>query len=52
MKKIKLVLGLLIVLTSLNTSATAQMNEGKISYERKINMHRNLPDPQMKSMIP
>ena len=52
MKKIKLVLGLLIVLTSLNTSATAQMKEGKISYERKINMHRNLPDPQMKSMIP
>jgi GLPGLI family protein len=40
------------VLTSLNTSATAQMKEGKISYERKINMHRNLPDPQMKSMIP
>ena len=52
MKKIKLVLGLLIVLTSLNTSVTAQMKEGKISYERKINMHRNLPDPQMKSMIP
>ena len=52
MKKIKLVLGLLIVLTSLNTSATAQMKEAKISYERKINMHRNLPDPQMKSMIP
>ena len=52
MKKIKLVLGLLIVLTSLNTSATAQMKEGKISYDRKINMHRNLPDPQMKSMIP
>jgi len=52
MKKIKLVLGLLIVLTSLNTSATAQMKEGKISYERKINMHRNLPDPQMKSMVP
>jgi GLPGLI family protein len=28
------------------------MKEGKISYERKINMHRNLPDPQMKSMVP
>jgi GLPGLI family protein len=28
------------------------MKEGKMSYERKINMHRNLPDPQMKSMIP
>jgi GLPGLI family protein len=51
MKKIQLVFGLLIALTSL-TTATAQMKEGKISYERKINMHRNLPDPQMKSMIP
>jgi GLPGLI family protein len=52
MKKIKIVFGLLIALTSLSTSATAQMKEGKISYERKINMHRNLPDPQMKSMVP
>jgi GLPGLI family protein len=52
MKKIQLVLGLLLALTSLTTVATAQMKEGKISYERKINMHRNLPDPQMKSMIP
>jgi GLPGLI family protein len=52
MKKIQLVLGLLIALTSLTTVAIAQMKEGKISYERKINMHRNLPDPQMKSMVP
>ena len=52
MKKIQLVLGLLITLTTVTTSATAQMKEGKISYERKINMHRNLPDPQMKSMVP
>ena len=52
MKKIQLVLGLLIALTSLTTVANAQMKEGKISYERKINMHRNLPDPQMKSMVP
>ena len=52
MKKIQLVLGLLITLTTVTTSVTAQMKEGKISYERKINMHRNLPDPQMKSMIP
>ena len=52
MKKIQLVLGLMIALTSITTSATAQMKEGKISYERKINMHRNLPDPQMKSMVP
>jgi GLPGLI family protein len=52
MKKTQLVLGLLIALTSLTTVANAQMKEGKISYERKINMHRNLPDPQMKSMVP
>ena len=52
MKKIQLVFGLLIALTSISTKATAQMKEGKISYERKINMHRNLPDPQMKSMVP
>ena len=52
MKKIQLVFGLLITLTSITTTATAQMKEGKISYERKINMHRNLPDPQMKSMVP
>ena len=52
MKKIQLVFGLLIALTSISTTATAQMKEGKISYERKINMHRNLPDPQMKSMVP
>jgi len=52
MKKIQLVLGLMIALISISTSAIAQMKEGKISYERKINMHRNLPDPQMKSMAP
>jgi hypothetical protein len=52
MKKIQLVLVLLITITTVTTSVTAQMKEGKISYERKINMHRNLPDPQMKSMIP
>jgi GLPGLI family protein len=52
MKKIQIVVGLLIALTSITTTVAAQMKEGKISYERKINMHRNLPDPQMKSMIP
>lgn len=52
MKKIQIVVGLLIALTSITSTASAQMKEGKISYERKINMHRNLPDPQMKSMIP
>ena len=52
MKKIQIALGLLLALTTSTTIVTAQMKEGKISYERKINMHRNLPDPQMKSMIP
>ena len=52
MKKIQLVLGLMIAFISISTSAIAQMKEPKISYERKINMHRNLPDPQMKSMVP
>lgn len=52
MKKIQLVFGLLITLTSITTTVAAQMKEGKISYERKINMHRNLPDPQMKAMVP
>jgi GLPGLI family protein len=49
MKKIQLLLALLV---GLSITAMAQMKEGKISYERKINMHRSLPDPQMKSMIP
>ncbi len=49
MKKIQLAFALLVALA---TTANAQMKEGKISYERKTNMHRNIPDPQMKSMIP
>jgi GLPGLI family protein len=49
MKKIQLAFALLVALA---TTGTAQMKEGKISYERKTNMHRNIPDPQMKSMIP
>ena len=52
MKKIQLLLGMMIALISISTSIAAQMKEGKISYERKINMHRNLPNPQMKSMVP
>lgn len=52
MKKIQLVLGLFVALIATTTSVHAQMKEGKISYERKTNMHRNLPDPQMKAMVP
>jgi GLPGLI family protein len=32
--------------------AHAQTKEGRVVYERKINMHRRLEDPAMKSMIP
>ncbi len=34
------------------TVAHAQLKEGTIVYERKINMHRNIQDEQMKAMIP
>lgn len=33
-------------------SAGAQITEGKIIYEQKIDMHRRLQDEQMKAMIP
>ena len=49
MKKVYLMLALLV---GCSTITIAQMKEGKISYERKINMHRTIPDPQMKAMIP
>ncbi len=49
MKKVNL---LLVILIGFSSIAMAQIKEGKISYERKINMHRNIPDPQMKSIIP
>ena len=41
-----------MLLTSLSSAAIAQMKEGKISYERKINMHRFITDPEMKARIP
>jgi hypothetical protein len=30
----------------------AQMKEGLIVYERKVNMHRRITDEQMKAMMP
>jgi GLPGLI family protein len=33
-------------------SVSAQMKEGKIVYERKINMYRMITDPEMRSRIP
>jgi GLPGLI family protein len=40
-----------VALTSLN-SIKAQLKEGTIFYERKQNMHRNLPNEQMKAFMP
>ena len=40
-----------LLFTSLH-AAHAQVKEGRIVYERKINMHRRLEDPSMKSMVP
>jgi GLPGLI family protein len=34
------------------TSLQAQMKEGKIVYERKVNMYRNITDPEMRARIP
>ncbi len=42
----------LLLITSVSISAIAQMKEGKISYERKINMHRFITDPEMRARIP
>ena len=42
-----LIPGLLVV-----SALQAQMKEGTVVYERKINMHRNITDEQMKAMIP
>jgi GLPGLI family protein len=42
----------LLLLTSVTIGAMAQMKEGKISYERKVNMHRFITDPEMRARIP
>lgn len=41
----------LMALASIN-NLFAQLREGTIYFERKQNMHRNLPNEQMKAMIP
>lgn len=33
-------------------AANAQMKEGKVVYERKINMHKMITDPEMRARIP
>lgn len=47
----KLIFSFLLV-TSVSIAAIAQMKEGKILYERKVNMHRFITDPEMKARIP
>lgn len=42
----------LLLITGASVVAIAQMKEGKITYERKINMHRFITDPEMKARIP
>jgi GLPGLI family protein len=49
MKKIVASLAVLVIAI---TTASAQMKEGKIVYERKINMHRMITDPEMRARIP
>jgi len=53
MKKIVIVLGILVMVIAA-TILKAQQNEGVITYEVRVNLHRNLPaDRQnMKAMIP
>ena len=45
---------ILLTLTFLTGYAFSQMKDGKIIYERKINMHKRIPegDERMKNMIP
>jgi GLPGLI family protein len=37
---------------ALACAATAQVKEGTITYERKMNLHRRMQDEQMKTMVP
>ena len=48
----KKILTLIVVMLGLFSSAIAQMKEGKILYERKINMYRMVTDPEMRARIP
>lgn len=48
----KKIVASLAVLVMFITATSAQMKEGKIVYERKINMHRMITDPEMRTRIP
>ena len=47
----KHIIGVALLFSSFFT-LQAQVREGRIVYERKINMHRSLADESMKSMVP
>ena len=49
MRKIFLVLTVMLVAF---TSAFAQVKEGKLIFERKVNMHKMITDPEMRARIP
>ncbi len=43
---------MMIFFAAVSLSLSAQTKEGTIIYERKMNMHRNMPNEQLKAMIP
>ena len=47
----KIFLALTVILVAI-TSAFAQVKEGKLIFERKINMYRMITDPEMRARIP
>ncbi|MEY4098200.1 MAG: hypothetical protein RL170_1044 [Bacteroidota bacterium] len=47
----KIFLALIVILVAF-TSAFAQVKEGKLIFERKINMYRMITDPEMRARIP
>ena len=49
MRKIFLILTVMLVVF---TSAFAQVKEGKLIFERKVNMHKMITDPEMRARIP
>ena len=47
----KIFLALTVMLLAF-TSAFAQVKEGKLIFERKVNMHKMITDPEMRARIP
>lgn len=47
----KIFLALIVMLVAF-TSAFAQVKEGKLIFERKVNMHKMITDPEMRARIP